>query len=257
MRERTERRRARSERVLPKSGDAALAKGLGAFSIGLGLAEVLAPGALASLIGIRPRPILFRLLGLREIASGVAVLSGRKPAGALWSRVAGDAIDLGFLGAALASPATNRRRALFATANVCGVTALDVLGAIRHTKKTQRVVRTLAVNKTPDECYAFWRNLERVARGPGKVPIEWDAEIVRDEPGSLIAWRSLAGSTVETRGVVEFKTPPSGRGTIVHVALFSMTGPELQLKEDLRRFKQVIETGEVPTTEGQPKGGVS
>jgi uncharacterized membrane protein len=286
----TRARKGRKRSTL-RSGDEALAKGLGAFSIALGLAEVLAPRALSSLIGIRPRPILLRLLGLREIASPLAIFAqGRKPAGALWSRVAGDAIDLSLLGGALASSGTRRGRALFATANVCGVTALDVVGAVRFTKKTQRVVKTIAVNRPPDECYSFWRQLDGlprfmdplesvtvqdarrshwVARGPGKMRVEWDAEIVRDEPGSLISWTSVPGSTVHTRGVVEFKPGPGGRGTIVHVALYydppmkslgavvarlTMTGPEHQLKESLRRFKQMIETGEIPTTEGQPSG---
>src|SRR5919107_1952363 len=79
-----------------------LARGLGWFSIGLGLAELLAPRGVAKVAGMRGgNTALIRLFGLREIASGVAIFTqGRRPAGALWSRVVGDALDLACLGAA-------------------------------------------------------------------------------------------------------------------------------------------------------------
>ncbi len=77
-----------------------LARGLGWFSIGLGLAEVLAPRAIARISGVRSsNAALIRLFGLREIASGIAIFSqGERPAAAVWSRVAGDALDLAALG---------------------------------------------------------------------------------------------------------------------------------------------------------------
>src|SRR5215212_8278401 len=77
-----------------------LAKGLGWFSIGLGLAEVFAPRALARFIGLRPPPWLLPALGLREITSGVGLLTQRQATGWLWSRVAGDIMDLGLLATA-------------------------------------------------------------------------------------------------------------------------------------------------------------
>jgi hypothetical protein len=104
-----------------------LARALGWFSIGLGLAEVLAPRALADLTGVR-RPGLLQAYGLREIGCGIGILSSARPAGWLWGRVAGDALDLGTLGAALAeADGEHRGRAPAATAAVAGVTALDVL----------------------------------------------------------------------------------------------------------------------------------
>ena len=82
-----------------------LARGLGWFSIGLGLAELLAPRGIARVAGLRGNTGSIRLFGLREIASGIAIFTqGRRPAGAVWSRVAGDALDLACLGAAFASP---------------------------------------------------------------------------------------------------------------------------------------------------------
>ena len=115
------------------TGAEQLARGLGWFSIGLGLAELLAPRAMAKITGVcRENAGLIQLYGIREIASGVAIfMQGDQPATALWSRVAGDALDLASLGIALGSPDSNRARIGFATANVLAVTALDVLCAPR------------------------------------------------------------------------------------------------------------------------------
>src|SRR5690242_10269489 len=109
-----------------------IANGLGWFSIGLGVAEVLAPEKVAQLIGIKGRTTsraLLRIYGFREIAAGVGILSQTRPAGWMWGRVAGDLLDLTALGSALASRTANRTRIGTATAAVLGVTALDVLCA--------------------------------------------------------------------------------------------------------------------------------
>jgi hypothetical protein len=106
---------------------AGLARALGWFSIGLGLTEVVAHRRLAEMIGVRDHPVLLPLLGVREILSGIGILSEGRPTGWLWSRVAGDAMDLALLGAALMSPDARRERVAAATAAVAGVTALDVL----------------------------------------------------------------------------------------------------------------------------------
>jgi len=107
-----------------------LARGLAFFSFGLGLAELLAPRQLARLIGVNEdHDNLLRLLGLRELGAGVGIMQGN--AGTfLWSRVAGDAMDLGLLGAALRSRTNERNRTITAIAAVAGVTALDVAAAV-------------------------------------------------------------------------------------------------------------------------------
>ncbi|MCO5168495.1 MAG: SRPBCC family protein [Planctomycetes bacterium] len=303
----TRERAARQEaRVAPETNggaavagaDRAVVDGLGWLSIGLGLAELLAPDALARFIGVRQRPLLLRALGLRELASGFGILAARRPAPALWSRVVGDAIDLALLGGAAAGGrARTPARVAAATAAVVGVAAVDVLWAVRHSRRAprggggrRRVVRTIAINRSPAECYGAWRDLGNlacfmehlvdvrvhdarrsrwVARAPGGATVEWEAAVVHDEPDRLIAWRSLEGSDVEAAGEVRFEARPGGRGTLVRVELeyrppagalgrlaapAFIEVPERQLKEDLRRFKQVLETGEVPTTEGQPSG---
>jgi uncharacterized membrane protein len=146
-----------------------------------------------------------------------------------------------------------------------------------------RVERTVTVMRSADELYARWRDFPRlpelmphlesvtpidatrsrwVARGPGDMKLEWDAELVADEPGRLIAWRSFGGADVDHAGSVRFTPAPADRGTEVKVlwsyappagrvgdavATFVGRGGDREVREDLRRFKQEMETDEVAT----------
>jgi hypothetical protein len=140
-----------------------LARNLGIFSLGLGLAEILAPRQIARLIGIdEQHETTLQLLGLREVASGLGIMQG-KPAYFLWSRVAGDIMDLGLLGAALDSERSNRRRVKDAMLAVAAVTALDLLASALHTRSFEDPA---------------WRD-ER--------PMEGRGAISRDDPKSLRA----------------------------------------------------------------------
>lgn len=150
------------------------------------------------------------------------------------------------------------------------------------------VRKTFTVNRTPAECYAFWRDFENlprfmthlesvrviderhshwVARAPLGRSVSWDAEVLNDRPDELIAWQSIGDSDVRNAGSVAFRPAPQGRGTEVTVELSYeppagtvgrwiawMLGeePEAQVREDLRHFKQVMEAGEIPTVAGQP-----
>jgi uncharacterized membrane protein len=145
------------------------------------------------------------------------------------------------------------------------------------------VGRTVTIDKPREELYAFWRdfsNLPRfmhhirsvtessagrshwVVEAPGGKSVEWDSEITDDRPGQAIAWRSLPEAGVRNSGRVEFADSPDGRGSIVRVTLaYDPPGgtvgkviaklfqeePEIQARRDLRRFKQLMETGEVST----------
>lgn len=268
-----------------------VALGLGGFSIGLGLAELILPRRIARFVGTRNHAWLTRAYGLREIAAGVGILASRNPAPWLWVRVAGDMVDLATLGNVAASRRNDRTKAAFAIGSVAGVTALDVLCAVQltGTRSWARAEANMIVDCTPEECYRFWHEFENlprfmsylesvhktgdrishwVAKGPGGARIEWDAEIVNDLPGQRITWRSLEDAKVWHSGVVDFEPAPSQRGTIVRVQMdyghaFRMLGPmarlmgkhpEQMIRKELRRFKQVMETGEVITTEGQPAG---
>lgn len=150
-----------------------------------------------------------------------------------------------------------------------------------------KVVRAFTVNRPAEELYRHWRNLEGlprfmkhlksvtekgdrshwVAYGPAGTEVSWDAEIINEEPNRLIAWRSLEGSTIATAGSVQFRPAPAGRGTEIVVTLkYDPPGgklgswlawlfgeePSLQVRDDLRRFKQLAEAEEIPTTQGQP-----
>ncbi len=276
------------------------ANGLGWFSIALGLAELAAPRGMARLVGVRPDYTgLIRALGLREIASGVGILAQRAPASGVWARVGGDAMDLACLGAAFLSPGAQKSRVISAGAAVMGVTVLDVLCAQQLTRGAETrdgvmpVTVSLAINRSPQELYRFWRdftNLPRfmhhlqsvqvtgdrrshwVATGPAGTSVEWDAEITEERPDELIAWCALEGSDVHHAGSIRFSAAPQGRGTFVTVqmqyrppagALGAAVGalfgedPSQTIKSDLRRFKQLMETGEIITTEGQPAGRTS
>jgi uncharacterized membrane protein len=246
----------------------------------------------ARVAGLRGRNEgLIRLFGLREIASGVAILAtGGKSAASVWSRVVGDALDIACLGASFASPDTNMARLMFATTNVLGVTALDVLcaqqlgvtgGEGADERSAKHVTKSIVINSTAEELYQYWRELENlprfmrhlesvkvtgegrshwVAKGPAGSSVEWDAEVTEDRPNELIAWRSLEGSQVYNAGSVRFEEATGKRGAIVTVefdydppggllgvvaAKLSGEEPYGQLQDDLRRFKQIIEVGEV------------
>ncbi len=124
-----------------------------------------------------------------------------------------------------------------------------------------------------------------VAKAPAGTTVEWDAEIVEDIPGQRIAWRSVEGSDVSNSGLVQFQPAPAGQGTEVRVelqydppggtpggtlggALGGTLGgavgkivaklfgeePNQQLADDLRRFKQLVETGEIARSDGSPAG---
>ncbi|MBA2378046.1 MAG: hypothetical protein H0V76_00560 [Blastocatellia bacterium] len=109
-----------------------LAKGLGVFSIALGLAEVLAPARVGAAIGVDHRFRKFLpLLGAREIAHGVGIMASNKPTTAMWTRVGGDAVDLAYLGAAFQAEETNKRRLTGAAMAVLGVAVLDLVCAKR------------------------------------------------------------------------------------------------------------------------------
>ena len=115
-----------------------LARTLGIFGLGLGLVEILAPRRIARLIGIgEEHETTLQLLGLREIASGLGIVQG-EPTYFLWSRVAGDIMDLGLLGSFLNADRGNRsRRVQYAMVAAAAVTAADILATVLHTRSTK------------------------------------------------------------------------------------------------------------------------
>jgi uncharacterized membrane protein len=277
-----------------------LNRSLGWFSIGLGLTQLLAPKALGRAIGVGDQSTVMRLCGVRELASGVGLLSGKAPAAFATSRVIGDVMDLALLGASLRSPQADPSRIAAAATAVASVTAvdmyaskLDIQDSMARAPQDVPVTVTLAINSPPEKIYEFWRKLENlprfmqnlesvretgdrtshwIAKMPGGVRLQWQSDIVDDQPNQFISWRTREGSEVNHCGSVRFETEPGGRGTLVKVEMYYglpggrmaqqaaklfSAAPETVIKEDLRRLKQLIETGETATTRGQPSGARS
>ena len=118
----------------------ALARGLGWFSIGLGILEVAAPHRLTRALGMRGQENIIRAYGWREIANGVGILAARDPAPWVWGRVGGDALDLATLAGGFDENNRRRENVGLAMAAVAGVTALDVYcaTAFRRTGTSRR-----------------------------------------------------------------------------------------------------------------------
>ncbi|HET7229479.1 MAG TPA: hypothetical protein VFJ16_05720 [Longimicrobium sp.] len=110
-----------------------LAVGLGYFSVGLGLVELLGTRRLEEWLGVENAKLI-RAYGVREIATGVQILMGSRLAPLLWGRVAGDVLDLGSLGAALRDPDANRRNLAISVGAVAGVMLLDILDGMALSK---------------------------------------------------------------------------------------------------------------------------
>ena len=113
------------------------------------------------------------------------------------------------------------------------------------------------------------RRSEWVALGPMDREVRWQAEITEDRSNERISWRTVPGSEIQNEGFVEFRADPQNRGTFVTAQIqYAVLGgpvaaglaaafgkhPEFMLREDLRRFKALVETGETPTTAGQTHG---
>jgi hypothetical protein len=118
----------------------ALARGMGVFSIALGLVEVLAPRTLTRSLGMEGHETLVRAYGMREIAKGVGILASDDPTPWMWGRVAGDVLDLATLGVALADDNPKRDNVMLAMAAVAGATALDLYCAQTLSGESKRPV---------------------------------------------------------------------------------------------------------------------
>ncbi|MES2550752.1 MAG: hypothetical protein V4630_13830, partial [Pseudomonadota bacterium] len=197
-----------------------LAIGLGWFSLGLGLYEVIAPRHLGHVLGMEDRAGLLRLYGLREILTGIGLLAQQgpsKPAPWVWGRVGGDALDLATLATGLGSHNPKRDNVVAAMAAVAGITLVDILCAetLSNQQKERMQAagistdpgeseRSITIGKSPDEIYRLWRDpgtLPRImadfaditvrdaehahwrVQMPVGKSLEWDVQTVEDRPG--------------------------------------------------------------------------
>lgn len=168
--------------------------------------------------------------------------------------------------------------------------AFGISTARRSLPTGVKIEKSVTVNRPIDEVYRFWRDLEKlprfmqhlesvrvmadgrshwVAKGLAPLKLEWDAEITHERENEVLGWRSLPGAAIENLGSVRFRNAPGGRGTEVRATiayhppggslgtaaarlLKTVTGQ--RIKEELRRFKEIMEVGEIPTTSNQPSG---
>jgi hypothetical protein len=145
-----------------------MALGLGVFSIGLGLAELIAPRRMATLAGLRGADTradtAVRALGAREVAHGLSILARPAAAPAVWARVGGDLIDLCALGAAARSYGVNRGAATVSAAALLGATAMDVFVAGRLSSLAGAERRTV---QAPRRSHGELANIDRPSSHPG------------------------------------------------------------------------------------------
>ena len=193
-------------------------------------------------------------------------------------------------GSALAIYGISRRSPL-GYALAAGGSTLALLGTTQQKRHYRQpyAETSLLINCKPQDAYRFWRDLENlplfmnrldsvtkldehrtrwVALGPMGQRIHWEAEITSERENEYIAWRSLPGSDVQVDGRVEFREAPAGRGTLISARLefrsipggntafakFLTKGANFAIRQDLRRLEALLETGEIPTTEGQSHG---
>jgi uncharacterized membrane protein len=269
-------RRKRSARGRPEQ----IARGLAWFSVGIGIAQILAPRAIAKISGVPVPPALVVACGVRELACGIGLLTQDEAAPWVRARIAGDALDLAALGGGLLVPGADRRRIGVNAAVIGAIAAVDIYCSrdlASHGRRLPARHETLGidVNRPADELYRFWRDVANlplvmphlksvavvdstrsrwVAAGPGGTRIEWDSEIIDDVPNQRVAWRSLEGADVFNAGSVQFT--PSGAGTRVRLelvyelpagtvggAIARLFGrhPAQEARADLDAFRQFME----------------
>ena len=174
------------------------------------------------------------------------------------------------------APLSTQRRPAKAAAEVSGEPALEHF---------ELVGRTVTVGRPREDVYRFWRDLSNlsafleniesirvidearshwVVKAPAGQTVEWDSVIDEDRSNELISWTATPESSIRHAGRVEFRDAPGGRGTQVTatilydapagkfgaiLAKLFQREPKVQARRDLRRFKQLMETGEIATAE--------
>jgi uncharacterized membrane protein len=171
-----------------------------------------------------------------------------------------------------------------------GVRPARKRGIALEKNRARRVIKCVTISRNAEDLYRFWRRLENlpffarhlisvketspteshwVAKSPAGTTAEWDAVIVKETPNDYLAWESCPGSEIDNAGSVRFRPAPANQGTEVMVTLEYIPPvgalgaliarlygeePDIQVEEDLARFKAFMETGEIPTTVNQPVG---
>lgn len=161
--------------------------------------------------------------------------------------------------------------------------AADASAYLVEDKGDALVGKTVTINRPRQELYAYWRDVSNlptfmenvvsvepiddrrsrwVVKAPAGRTVEWISAITEDVPGEVIAWASEEGADVPNSGRIDFRDAPGGRGTwVTATILYDPPGgavgkliakmfqrePAIQARRELRRFKQLMETGEIAT----------
>jgi uncharacterized membrane protein len=229
-----------------------------------------------------------------SVVGGVALavygIGRRDLRGSLLAVVGAELVRRGATGHSLLYDALNVSTATDATARGPHRDLPVSRAATVRASRAVKVEHSVTVGRPASELYAFWRdpaNLPRVlefvesvemssdttahwrVRGPAGKPIEWDAEIINEVPNELLAWKSIGDAEVPNAGSLHFREALNGRGTEVRIVLeyeppaghlgawiakLVKENPDAQVRAALRRVKQLVETGDILTNEGQTSG---
>jgi uncharacterized membrane protein len=229
-------------------------------------------------------------VNLGSLERGVSITLGAALLAFAFSERRATSVLLGLAGAYLGFRGVTGHCALYEALDLVTEEELDDERLSAHGHSDTAVDVALTIARPVDEVYGFWRDLSNlplfmqdvlsvtpdtdgrsrwVAEIPAVGPVEWESEILEDRPGELIAWRSVPGSAVHHSGAVRFRPAPGDQGTEVRLSMEPFShggrlsrwvgrilgwGTASFVAADLRRLKQLLEAGEAPTTEGQPRG---
>ncbi len=208
------------------------------------------------------------------ISGGLMLVSGLRRGGLTGLTMAGTAAGLLYRG----------------TTGHCHLYAALDMDTEKIDRQGVHVEESITINRPAAELFQFWRNFENLpkfmrhlesvvvlndkmsrwtATAPAGLTVSWDAQIVSEKENESIVWKSLEDAQIANAGSVRFLPAPGGRGTELRVTLgysppagsvgviiAKLFGeePTQQIIKDLHRFKALMETGEIPTTQGQPSG---
>jgi hypothetical protein len=264
-------------RTPPTNAAPGLTTGLGWFSLGLGTTQLVAPGRLNRAIGIRndaSSRFWQRFVALQELSAAAGILSRRRPTGWLWARTSADVLHLTMLGRAYRGRRESRARLATAIASVAGTFVADAYTSVRLTSDREATRKdhpmqgnaSTTIRASQEQVAARWRAFAQDADGETRLgPIE----ILGADPAGAIKWRTTDDANASASGITRFSRAPGDRGTEIHIhAEFDVMGgavgaavkkvkgdePLQLIRDDVRRLKQLIETGEIARSDGSPTG---
>src|SRR5215213_7682166 len=220
-----------------------IAKFLGVFSFGLGVAQLAAPERVNDLIGVRDTPktrAIQRAIGVQELTAAQGIFSFSPPSPVLWTRVAGDMLHVGLLVKALGNRRNDQGRLRAALGAVAGIGVIDALVSARYQSRWPK-------EPTQGEPLPTTRQEEE----PMDAHFEGNPAVTILATEAEIRPR-LQEFEIESYGTVTFRRAPGDRGTEVIVQASKRTD---KVKADLRRVKQLIEVGEIVRSDAAPEGG--